>query len=81
VLGIVNAREATMITSDRAHALRAELETARVKVVAKLAAKAGPVSPELFVELATIDAMLTMVREEIEARGDNPGWDTTPRAN
>jgi hypothetical protein len=70
-----------MTTLDRAHALCADLQAARLKAVHKLASKDGPIHPEALVELATIDAVLTMLRQEIESRGENPGWDRTPWAN
>jgi len=70
-----------MTTPDCAHALCAELEAARLRAVDKLASKDGPIRPEALVELATIDAVLTRVRQEIEGHGAAPGWDITSRAN
>jgi hypothetical protein len=56
------------------HTLRANLETARLKAVEALAATDGAFSTDRLGELATLQAALTAVREEIEAHGTRLGW-------
>jgi hypothetical protein len=55
------------------HALLAKLEAERLKLVKKLAA-GDTLSNEGVRELATLQAALTAVREEIEAHGPKVGW-------
>jgi len=55
------------------HALLAKLEAQRLKLVKKFAAD-GTLSNEALRELATLQAALTAVREEIEAHGPKVGW-------
>jgi hypothetical protein len=71
-----NAKETTM-TKHPVHALRANLETARLKAVEALAARDDAISPDALRELATLQAALTAVREEIEAQGGRLGWGPT----
>ena len=56
------------------HALLANLEAARLKVVETLAANEGPLTPDALRELAIIHAALSAVREEIETHGIRMGW-------
>ena len=56
------------------HALRVNLETARLKAVETLAAKENAISPEALRDLATLQSALTAVREEIEVHGQRLGW-------
>ena len=58
------------------HTLRANLETARHKVVETLAATEGKYSPDALRELAILQAALSAVREEIQAHGTRLGWGT-----
>lgn len=60
------------------HALRANLETARLTAVETLAAKATAILPDDLKELAALQAALTAVREEIESHGGKLGWGPTP---
>jgi hypothetical protein len=62
-----------MPTPHPVHSLRARLEAERHKRVQELAAN-GAVSDEALKELATFQAALTAVREEIEAHGARLGW-------
>jgi hypothetical protein len=71
-----NPKEAT-VTKHPVHALRANLETARLKAIETLAAKENAISPDALRELATLQAALTAVREEIEAQGGKLGWGPT----
>lgn len=59
------------------HALRANLEAARLKAVETLAEKENAISPDALKDLATLQAALTAVREEIEAHGGRLGWGPT----
>jgi hypothetical protein len=56
------------------HALKANLETARLEAIEALASKDVAISPDALRDLATIQAALTAVREEIEAHGEKLGW-------
>ena len=56
------------------HTLRANLETARLKAVETLAATEGTFSADALRELATLQAALTAVSEEIETHGTRMGW-------
>lgn len=56
------------------NALRANLETARLKAVEALAAREGAFSTDALQELATLQGALTAVREEIKAHGLRLGW-------
>jgi hypothetical protein len=56
------------------HALQANLEAARLKLVETLAAKGGPLTPDALRELAIIHAALSAVREEIDKHGVRMGW-------
>jgi len=58
------------------HALRANLEAARLKAVEALAAAKGAFSTDALRELATLQAALTAVREEIATHGVRLGWDS-----
>jgi hypothetical protein len=78
VLGLANPREAIVTQSHPVHALRANLESARLKAVETLAAKEGSISPDALRDLATLQLALTAVREEIESHGGKLGWGTTP---
>jgi len=56
------------------HTLQANLEDARLKAVEALAATNGAFSPDALHELATLQAALTAVREEIVNHGAKLGW-------
>jgi hypothetical protein len=56
------------------HQLRSELEAARLRAIEALAAQGGAPDPEALREIATIQAALTAVREEIEAHVGRMGW-------
>jgi hypothetical protein len=56
------------------HALRANLEAARLKAVETLAAANAPYSPEALHQLAALQASLTAVTEAIETQGPAVGW-------
>ncbi len=56
------------------HALRGNREAARLEAIEALASKDGAISPDALRDLATIQAALTAVREEIEAHGEKLGW-------
>ena len=60
------------------HALRANLETERLKAVETLATKENAIVHDDLKELATLQAALTAVREEIESHGGKVGWGPTP---
>jgi hypothetical protein len=62
-----------MATPHPVHALRAKLETERLSLVEKLASS-SMVSADALKELATLQAALTAVIEEIEAHGARLGW-------
>jgi hypothetical protein len=72
-----NAKELT-VTDHPVHALRASLETARLKAVETLATKEKAIPPDDLRELATLQAALMAVREEIESHGGKLGWGPTP---
>jgi hypothetical protein len=63
-----------MTNAHPVHALQANLEAARLKVVETLAAKGGPLIPDALRELALIHAALSAVRDEIETHGVRLGW-------
>jgi hypothetical protein len=67
-------KEAKMATDHPVHALRANLEQARLKAVETLAATKGAVSANSLQELVAIQVALTAVREEIAAHGASLGW-------
>ncbi|MBV8473503.1 MAG: hypothetical protein JO234_08815 [Hyphomicrobiales bacterium] len=62
------------MTQHPVHALRANLETARLKAVEALAAQENAISPDALRELAALQAALVAVREEIEAHRGTLGW-------
>ena len=62
-----------MPASHPVHTLRANLETERLRLVEKLAA-GSTLSAETLRELATFQAALTAVREEIETHSVRLGW-------
>lgn len=62
-----------MPTPHPVHALLAKLETERLALVERLAA-GGPLSAGALSELATVQTVLTAVREGIEAHGVKLGW-------
>ncbi|VTZ26682.1 conserved hypothetical protein [Methylocella tundrae] len=59
--------ETSMSDSSPIHALRANLEAARLQAVEELAAKGASLSPDGLQKLASLQLALTAVREEIEA--------------
>jgi hypothetical protein len=63
-----------MTQSMPVHQLRSELEAARLRAVEALAARGGALDPEMLREVATLQAALTAVREEIEAHAGRMGW-------
>ena len=56
------------------HALRANLEAARLKAVESLAEAKVPYSPDALHQLAALQASLTAVSEAIETQGPAVGW-------
>ena len=66
------------MTSHPVHALRANLETARLKAVETLAAREDAIPHDDLKDLATLQAALTAVREEIESHGGRLGWGPSP---
>ena len=62
-----------MQTSHLIHVLRDNLEAARLELVQKIAAD-GALSADALQELATIQAALTAVREEIESHEPKVGF-------
>jgi hypothetical protein len=56
------------------HALRAELQATRLRMVEALAATSAPYSPDALHQLASIQAALTAVNEAIETEGPTVGW-------
>jgi len=54
--------------------LRVNLENARLKAVETLAAAKGALTPDALQELATIQAALTAVQQEIDTHGVKLGW-------
>jgi hypothetical protein len=56
------------------HALRANLEAARVKAVEALAATNVPYSLDALHQLASLQAALTAVSETIATHGPTVGW-------
>jgi hypothetical protein len=68
-------------TTHPVHALCTALEAQRLKTVETLAAQAGPLTPESLRELATLQAALTAVREEIETHSIRLGWGDDPQAS
>ena len=63
-----------MAESHPVHTLKSNLEDARLKAVETLAAAGGALSPDALQELATLQAALTAVREEILDHGAKLGW-------
>lgn len=55
------------------HALRANLEDARLKAIKTLAAASNPLSVSALNELVMLQVALTAVREEIAAHGASLG--------
>ena len=66
------------MSSHPVHTLRANLETERLKAVETLATKENAIVHDDLKELATLQAALTAVREEIESHGGKLGWGSTP---
>ena len=56
------------------HALRAELQSTRLRMVEAMAATSAPYSPDALLQLASIQAALTAVTEAIETEGPTVGW-------
>jgi hypothetical protein len=56
------------------HALETRLQAARLEAVERLAAREGAFTAEALHELATLQAALTAVREEIVAHTGKMGW-------
>jgi hypothetical protein len=63
-----------MKTSHPVHALRANLEAARLKAVETLAAAKGVLTTDALQELAILQVALTAVQQEIDAHGVKLGW-------
>jgi hypothetical protein len=68
-------------TTHPVHALCAALEARRLTVVESLAAQSAPLAHESLQELATLQAALTAVREEIEAHSIRLGWGDGPETS
>jgi hypothetical protein len=66
-------KETAMPSPNPVHALLAKLETERLSLVQKLA-QSSALSADALKELATLQAALTAVSEEIEAHGPKLGW-------
>jgi hypothetical protein len=66
-------------TTHPVHGLCAALEAQRLQAVETLAAQTGAPRPESLQELATLQAALTAVREEIEAHSIRLGWGEDPQ--
>jgi hypothetical protein len=66
-----------MTTLHPVHALKANLEAARLQVIETLAANAGAPAPDALRELAVIQTALSAVREEIEKHSARLGWGAT----
>jgi hypothetical protein len=64
-----------MATTHSVLALRAALETQRLKAVERLAETRGPLSFESLQAVAILQMVLTGVREEIETHSIHLGWD------
>jgi hypothetical protein len=64
----------TMAEQHPVHALRAELQATRLRMVEALAATSAPYSPDTLHQLASIQAALTAVNEAIETEGPTVGW-------
>jgi hypothetical protein len=62
-----------MPTPHPVHALLAKLKTERLSLVEKLA-EGGTLSADTLKELATLQAAVAAVSEEIEAHGPRLGW-------
>jgi hypothetical protein len=58
------------------HALKSQLEAARLQALEALAANKSAVTPADLKDVAVIQAALVAVREEIEAQGGKLGWGT-----
>jgi hypothetical protein len=56
------------------HALRANLEAARLKAIEALAGTNVPYSSDALDELASVQAALTAVSEAIATHGPTVGW-------
>jgi hypothetical protein len=56
------------------HALEGKLQAARLEVIEALASTGATLSSDKLRDLATIQAALTAVREEIKAHGAKLGW-------
>lgn len=56
------------------HALRANLQATRLKMVEDLATTSAPYAPETLHQLASVQAALTAVVEAIETHGPTVGW-------
>jgi hypothetical protein len=68
-------------TTHPVHALCTALEARRLEAVGALAAQINPLTSESLQELATLQAALTAVREEIEAHSIRLGWGEDPQAS
>jgi hypothetical protein len=68
-------------TTHPVHALCTALEVQRLKAVESLAAQTGPLSHESLQQLATLQAALTAVREEIEDHSIRLGWGDGPQTS
>jgi hypothetical protein len=56
------------------HALRADLQATRLRLVEALATTSAPHPPETLQQLASVQAALTAVVEAIETQGPTVGW-------
>jgi hypothetical protein len=63
-----------MPTPHPVHALRAKLESARLSLVEKLAEGSATLPADALKELATLQAAITAVNEEIKTHGARLGW-------
>ncbi|MBB6185986.1 hypothetical protein [Rhodanobacter sp. MP7CTX1] len=63
-----------MKTPHPVHTLRASLEASRLNAVEALAAAKGSPTPDALRELATLQAALTAVQQEIDIHGVKLGW-------
>jgi hypothetical protein len=68
-------------TTHPVHALCTALEAQRLKTVETLAAQTSPVSQESLRQLATLQAALTAVREEIADHSIRLGWGDGPQTS
>ena len=67
-------RETAMATHHPVHDLCANLEAARLEAVEALASSGSAFSLDALRDLATLQLVLTAVREEIDAHGARLGW-------